>query len=208
MIGIGLWVIAGVLFLAHQIRIYKLEEMCEWQKIRIRELEEKCAYDSLTGLLKSDSFEECVLERMEKMSHKNRSDDICHTAGPVAIVFIDLDHFKNANDTLGHDAGNKILQIFSEIIRGADLVARNGGDEFLMALFGVNKEEASIRLVEMRKQFEAASKVAFPTLKIPTTFSFGIKVVSAEGMTLAILKKVVRDADGEMYQHKRARASK
>lgn len=178
-------------------RIRKLEE-------RIRELEKECAYDRLTGLLKSDDFENRVIERMEKMSHKNRSDDPCRVTGPTVIIFIDVDHFKEANDTLGHNAGDEMLRILANIIRNEDLVTRRSGDEFLIALFDINKERADARLVGMRKQFEIASKKEFPGLEFPVSFSFGAKEVPPSA-DRALLKQAIPDAELEMYRHKKKR---
>lgn len=171
---------------------------------RICELEKECTHDRLTGLLKSDDFEEQVLMRMEKMSHKNRSDDMCRVIGPTAIIFIDVDHFKEANDTLGHNAGDEMLRILANIIRNEDLVTRRSGDEFLMALFYINKEEAGDRLVGMRRQFEIASKKEFPGLEFPVSFSFGVKEVPSSA-DMALLKQAVSDAELEMYRHKKKR---
>lgn len=180
-----------------QRRIRKLEE-------RILELEKECAYDRLTGLLKSHDFEEQVFVRMEKMSHKNRSDDTCRVVGPTAIIFIDVDHFKKANDTLGHNAGDEMLRILANIIRNEDLVTRRSGDEFLMALFDISKEGAGVRLVGMRKQFEITSRKEFPGLKFPVSFSFGVKEVPPSA-DRALLKQAIPDAELEMYRHKKER---
>lgn len=179
-----------------QRRIRKLED-------RIRELEKECTYDRLTGLLKSDGFEEQVILRMEKMSRKNRSDDICHVVGPVAIIFIDIDNFKEVNDTLGHNAGDEILRILANIIRNEDLVIRRSGDEFLMALFDINKEEAGARLVKMRKQFEAAVSKQFPEISFPVSVSFGVEVLP----DATLLGQAVRNAEMEMYKHKKERGN-
>jgi diguanylate cyclase (GGDEF)-like protein len=74
-----------------------------------------------------------------------------HTKDPVALVMFDLDHFKQYNDTNGHQEGNTVLVTFADILKGAgrrgDIIARYGGEEFVALLYGAPHEEA-IRFAE------------------------------------------------------------
>ncbi|HOB95990.1 MAG TPA: GGDEF domain-containing protein [Aquabacterium sp.] len=83
--------------------------------------------DPLTGLLNRAGFEQGLAQR--------RADNQRH-----ALLYIDLDHFKPVNDSLGHQAGDAVLQQFASRLAGAvrslDLVARLGGDEFAVLLAG------------------------------------------------------------------------
>jgi len=89
----------------------------------------RASHDGLTGLPNKASFEE-HLERALARAVRNRL--------AVAVLFMDIDGFKEVNDTLGHDAGDEVLRIvanrLSEAVRDTDLVARRGGDEFLVLL--------------------------------------------------------------------------
>ena len=86
-------------------------------------------HDSLTGLLNRAAFQ----SRLEKSLHQAQ-----HTAGAVALLFIDLDGFKSINDTEGHRAGDEVLRIVAQriagTVRAGDTLARLGGDEFLVML--------------------------------------------------------------------------
>jgi PAS domain S-box-containing protein len=89
----------------------------------------RASHDGLTGLPNRASFEE-HLERALARAVRNRL--------AVAVLFMDIDGFKEVNDTLGHNAGDEVLRIvanrLSEAVRDTDLVARRGGDEFLVLL--------------------------------------------------------------------------
>lgn len=177
------------------------------EEMRIMRLRKMCDYDPLTRLGKGQDFEVQVLARMKREAKRAGSKRDCRPPSRIAasaVVFIDVDHFKEVNDTRGHDAGDKILRILADIIRDGDLVIRRSGDEFVMALFGIDKKGAGIRLVEMRKKFEIDSGQAFPELTFPVSFSFGVEEVlhSADS---ADLKNAICAAECEMYKHKRER---
>lgn len=183
----------------HEKRIQELEK-------RIHELETLCSYDRLTGLLRSDGFEEQVLERMEKMFCKKRSDDKHHAAELTTIVFIDVDRFKEVNDILGHVAADEVLQILANIIRDEDLVVRrsDAGDEFLMALFGIDEIGAGERLVEIRTKFEEEALLKFSSLDFTVSFSFG--AVEVSGLADArLVEKAIYAADKKAQEHKKRR---
>jgi diguanylate cyclase (GGDEF)-like protein/PAS domain S-box-containing protein len=93
---------------------------------RIRHLAQ---HDELTGLLNRASFRAAVAHGTEQARRHERK---------LAVLFVDLDRFKNINDTLGHDAGDAVLkEVASRLkgcLRGADIVARQGGDEFVVLM--------------------------------------------------------------------------
>ncbi|MCI8689699.1 MAG: diguanylate cyclase [Oscillibacter sp.] len=96
-------------------------------RMRLDALERMASHDSLTGLLNHAYAKKRILERMELRSASN-----------FALVIFDLDHFKSANDNLGHAFGDHVLMYVAEklrqSIRGGDIAARVGGDEFLIFL--------------------------------------------------------------------------
>ena len=96
--------------------------------------EHDASHDSLTSLLNRRSFTQHLSKAIETSKAQNKS---------LAIFFIDLDHFKEINDTLGHDTGDMILKIFAErissCIRATDIFARMGGDEFMLVLRNIDE---------------------------------------------------------------------
>ena len=96
-------------------------------------------HDALTGLPNRAFFEDCLRTRLAGAK----------TNGDVlAVLFVDVDHFKLVNDTLGHIGGDELLQVISgelkELIRDGDTVARVGGDEFVVLLSGIKDEKDAV----------------------------------------------------------------
>jgi diguanylate cyclase (GGDEF)-like protein len=177
------------------------------EEIRICRLKKMCDYDPLTRLGKGQDFEAQVLARIKRgirVRGIRKMERAIRPFGVSSVIFIDVDRFKEVNDTCGHDVGDKILQILADIIRDGDLVVRRSGDEFLMALFGIDKKGAGIRLVEMRKKFEIESGNAFPEISFHVSFSFGVEEVF-QSTDMSDLKNAVCAAEREMYRHKHER---
>ncbi len=125
----------------------------------------------------------------------------------VACIFLDFDHFKRINDTLGHDAGDQLLQAIAQRLTGAvresDTVARLGGDEFVVILPGLDPEQATFEvmtvLTRVRESFDAPFRLAdqAPTL----TCSAGVALYpldASDGVGL------IKQADTAMYASKDA----
>lgn len=112
---------------------------------RLTDLAER---DSLTGLY-NRHFLMDELERVVERANRKE-------ARSVALLYIDLDNFKYVNDTLGHLAGDKVLNEITNILkkrsRGADVLARLGGDEFAALLFDLENDEAKVAAEDYRKQ--------------------------------------------------------
>lgn len=96
----------------------------------------KASHDPLTGLANRDEFNARIKLALETARSSNY---------PIALIYIDLDGFKPINDTLGHHAGDVVLETVSRrlerIVRGTDTVARLGGDEFAIILQGVGEDQ-------------------------------------------------------------------
>ena len=153
-------------------------------------------YDSLTGLPNRN----LCLERLQ-----SELDHIQIHDGEVALLFIDLDRFKNVNDTWGHNSGDELLKIaairLKSCIREKDTVARFGGDEFVVLLVGLSNRFAIERVV----------KNILATLSMPFHLSGNNEaVISASiGLTLGPsdgenVEFLLKNADTAMYQAKAA----
>src|SRR5260221_3992541 len=107
------------------------------------ELNREVTTDVLTGLLNRRA----VLEALAELTRSIATGDVSG-----AVLFLDIDHFKQINDTLGHAAGDELLKIFAQRLRGAvrasDKVARLGGDEFVVLLLDVGPAETAERVAQ------------------------------------------------------------
>jgi diguanylate cyclase (GGDEF)-like protein len=162
---------------------------------RTDQLLHQAMHDSLTGL----PNRALIVDRMEQLLERNKRNG---TYG--AALYIDLDDFKNVNDSLGHEAGDNLLisvaQRMKSTLRGADTIGRMGGDEFVVLIDGgehkVSPELVAERLLDvMRQPFEITGA---PTPLVVTT-SIGIAVGDRESGG-----EFLRDADVALYQAKAA----
>jgi diguanylate cyclase (GGDEF)-like protein len=123
-------------------------------KIAFEKIDRLAFYDSLTDL----PNRRFLLERMHRAMHKS-----IRTGMELAVLFIDLDDFKNINNTLGHDVGDLLLKQvairLTSCVRKDDCVARLGGDEFVILL-----EDLNLDKIEAMKQVEAISQMILSTL--------------------------------------------
>lgn len=122
--------------------------------------------------------------------------------GKLAAILIDVDHFKTLNDTHGHAAGDQILRVFAELARGqlraGDILARQGGDEFVAVLKNVSLKEAAVTAEGIRKSFE--ERIAAANLKVQPTLSIGVAEGDVGGESLAA---IMHRADEALYRSKR-----
>ena len=125
----------------------------------------------------------------------------------VACLFLDFDHFKRINDTLGHDAGDQLLQAVAQrltsAVRESDTVARLGGDEFVLILPGLDTAQAAFEvmsvLTRVRESFLAPFRLGDQT---PTlTCSIGVSVYPVDAIDPSAL---IKQADTAMYAAKEA----
>ena len=156
-------------------------------------------HDALTGLPNRAAF----IERATTLLDQAR------LAGQgLALLFIDLDHFKRVNDSLGHPAGDTLLQTVAERIvvtlREADLVARFGGDEFVLLLAGVASAQA-VAEVACKLLAAVGAPLEVPGAWISVTPSIGVAMFPEHGDSAA---ELIKHADTAMYQAKaRGRAA-
>lgn len=151
--------------------------------------------DVLTGLLNRKSFYEKVLHLIG-----SRRDAAASADGGTAccLAVIDIDHFKNVNDQYGHLVGDETLILFArtmvEAFRGADLLFRMGGEEFVVVLKDVDKARALMVLERLRHSIEARD---FPQLG-KLTASIGASLVTAGDLPTNIIDR----ADKALYYAK------
>jgi diguanylate cyclase (GGDEF)-like protein/putative nucleotidyltransferase with HDIG domain len=124
----------------------------------------------------------------------------------VAILVLDLDDFKRINDTHGHQAGDRVLQevsrVLRETVRHYDVCARYAGDEFIVVLPGCGAEEAEAKRVELQNAVAAISLEVSPARAVHVSLSAGAAIFPSDGETYEIL---LATADGRMYRDKNTR---
>jgi diguanylate cyclase (GGDEF)-like protein len=120
----------------------------------------------------------------------------------IAILFFDLDNFKTINDTFGHTAGDGLLKCasreFKKILRKNEILARFGGDEFVMMIENVKSQEKILRLLE-RIQIALSQPFEVEHHIIQISLSIGIAMYPDDGSTC---KELIKNADIAMYQAK------
>jgi diguanylate cyclase (GGDEF)-like protein/PAS domain S-box-containing protein len=172
-----------VLTILHDISFRKKEE----------EMVRKMAYVcQLTQLPNRRSFEETLNEKLFDSKQSNL---------PFYLLFIDLDGFKKVNDTLGHDAGDMVLQMVAQrltyCVRSGDFVSRYAGDEFIVLLTGIELEDAINIAKRMIRAIESTMIIKGEEVNI--TASIGISSSQKDGETS---KQLIRRADQAMYSAK------
>ena len=177
-----------------RIILLAIEDITERKKYE-EKIQQMAFHDSLTGLpnrkLLSDRLG-IVLAQAKRNKKK------------VGIVMLDLDNFKDVNDTLGHDVGDILLKAVAERLSGtlrkSDTVARFGGDEFVLIFPNMEVIEEAIQVVQ--KIIDRFHKpFLIDTHQLVVTTSIGIAVYPNDGMDEEILMK---NADIAMYQAKQA----
>ncbi len=154
--------------------------------------------DPLTGLANRRAFTDALQEVLAG------DDPLVERPASAAVVFVDLDRFKEVNDTLGHVAGDHLLVTVARrltgLVRTDDLVARLGGDEFTVLLRSVGSEEELADLA--RRVCETlADPVVLDGAVVETPPSVGAVRI---GSTYTTVRDVLRDADAAMYAAKKA----
>lgn len=153
--------------------------------------------DPLTGLF-NRRYAMPHLERLRDQALKKKR--------RFALMVVDLDHFKSVNDRYGHAAGDAVLteaaRRIRENLRAIDLVARIGGEEFLVVLPETDTERAIETAKRLCDRLRATPVyLAGQNLKVPITMSIGVKVVD-ENSNMASLEEIMKQADSALYKAK------
>jgi len=162
--------------------------------IQSRVLEKLSIQDSLTKLNNRRGF----LEMYESLANK-----VSGTQTPIALLMLDLDHFKMVNDTYGHAVGDKVLINFSRILLDIETehihCARLGGEEFAIVITHMVKDQVTDFMLSVLDQVESM-KIKLSDIEIGITTSVG--VVFTNGMEDITYKKLYRQADQALYHAK------
>lgn len=175
-------------------KIQELERRIKWLKYRLSKEQKLARTGHLTGLLNRRGLE---LEAKKVLAQADRSKT------PLSVLFIDLDFFKKINDTYGHGVGDSILKGFARFlkstVRESDIVARPGGDEYVVILPTTNLDRAQDVAQKIRNKL---CEKRFTRKKISVSISVGVASTSEGCDTFSCLKK---KADKRMYRAKKNR---
>ncbi len=156
-------------------------------------LRESSLRDAMTGLYNRRFLEEYVTTLVAASQRRG---------SPFSILMLDLDYFKQVNDTFGHEAGDKVLKTLAEIlqksVRSSDLVIRYGGEEFLIVLVDT-EVEAALKVSEKIRAKVEETRVSLPGTSLQKTISIGVAELPGDADTFW---QVVKYADVALYQAK------
>ena len=187
----GLLTLAGSAALAAAV-MGSLERLLRWRLLP--SLQALAETDALTGLPNRGAFMAQAIERLAEAEQQGE---------PCVLAILDLDHFKRLNDSHGHQAGDHVLQEAAALLRanlrGADLLARLGGEEFALLLAG-DQATASALLERLRAQMEL-NRSRFEGRLLGATVSIGAAGTAHFGYHLDHL---IATADAALYRAKQA----
>lgn len=156
-------------------------------------LRESALRDAMTGLYNRRFLEEYV-GTLVAGSQRRKS--------PFAVLMLDLDYFKQVNDTYGHEAGDKVIKTLADIlqrnVRAADMAVRYGGEEFLLVLVDSNAD-AALRVAEKIRSDVEGTKIPITNAMIQKTISIGVAEYPTDSDTFW---QIVKFADVALYQAK------
>jgi len=167
---------------------------------RILELEKslKEANEAIRVLSITDTMTGCYNRTYMDSHLPNELQRAVRYGHPISVVMVDIDHFKNINDTYGHQAGDQVLKVFVETIghsirSGVDWIARYGGEEFLVVLPETNLDSA--QLLAERLRTEVSKRIiSFKGKEMQITASFGVTGLPSSQAVTASLKDISYEA--------------
>ncbi|MEX0651056.1 MAG: diguanylate cyclase, partial [Actinomycetota bacterium] len=176
-------------------RTHSLQEATNELAVKQAENEHQALHDSLTGLPNRVFFQTRLTDAIEAARERG---------GRIAVMLMDLDHFKEVNDTLGHHFGDQLLKEIgprlSTVLRDDDMMARLGGDEFGVLLPELPDDEVAFSIAE-RLLEELGVPVSVEGLALDVAGSLGIAIFPTHGQNA---ESLLRRADVAMYSAKAA----
>jgi len=163
--------------------------------LQLREsLREQSIRDPLTRLFNRRFLEESLDRELQLAGRKRQS---------IAVLFLDLDHFKRFNDTFGHDAGDMVLQsladLFRNFFRSTDICCRYGGEEFAIILPESSSRDAATRAEALRSEVKRLRLEYKKQPLGPLTVSIGVAAFPEHGSTSI---ELLKSADQCLYESK------
>lgn len=163
------------------------------QKKAEERLQHMAYHDPLTGLANRNKLEQFINHILASARRQQNG---------FALMFLDLDRFKNVNDSIGHEAGDMLLQIIAErlhnTVRNTDMVARLGGDEFILLITDVKRAE-SAAVIAQKILENVLEAITIQGQEIYITTSIGISLYPNDGQNMQVLMK---HADLALYRAK------
>jgi len=154
------------------------------------QLREQAIRDALTNLFNRRYLEETLERELARATRESY---------PLCVIMMDLDYFKDVNDTYGHEAGDVVLKTLAETVthksRHGDFVCRFGGEEFVLVMPNIGIEKAKERADDLHQTINALN-ITYGRFNLTTTISMGIAWYPAHGKTK---EELLRAADMAMY---------
>ena len=189
----------GIFFIYPLIRIHvneesKLRAMTATLSARSQTLEQAALTDGLTGMQNRRYFDDALKEYLDEFRRIER---------PVGLMILDLDHFKQVNDTHGHDVGDEVLRSVADCLKDMtryhDIVARLGGEEF--AVVAPNMDvDMMIRFAERIRKAISAMTIVSGNVRLKVTASVGLAVWDCKEPAESLFRR----ADQHLYEAKKS----
>ncbi len=184
--------------------IQNLTKQVRQQQKEIQHLQNLVERDALTGLLNRTGFMQRANEylgEMKKRGEHHRKLEISN----FAILFIDIDKFKDINDRWGHNVGDSCLKevgsVLEKSVRDLDIVGRWSGDEFVVGLVGADYENGQMKAEYIFQRFEKARAKRMKKYPLPGV-SIGVAAVGERKGAVPSIETLIKKADKRMYQMK------
>lgn len=191
----------GITILIASFIAYYMSEYIRNSNLLFAQLKAQSTTDFLTGLNNVRQFDNLI--------NKIVNEDVLQKNRKLTVLIIDIDHFKNINDTYGHSAGDAVLRELGDILakscRTIDYASRMGGEEFSILMPDCNHEQAVVAAERIRISVENHEFVLPDGMKIHITISIG---VSTYPDTVKDLNDLLRQADDSLYKAKRTGRNK
>ncbi|HSM72419.1 MAG TPA: diguanylate cyclase [Anaerolineales bacterium] len=177
------------------------KKQVEAEQIRAMEFEQLSITDPLTGIYNRRFFDEIAGKELERAKR---------STSPLTIIILDIDHFKEINDTYGHPTGDQVLisltNIYQSNMRSMDIFARYGGEEFIILMPDTDSESAHQIIERLRAALEETPLATYENKDIYVTISAGIAV--CDGQESVDIPALLERADQSLYTSKQTGRNK